>query len=399
MKPGKADTAKSLLSEKRRLESDLLSLNKQTDELADIAVSSDPLNKIASDLSALPRSDWRKHLRDIKHGGRPWERNRPTTDVGTHGMDKSVAQHLDDAFQVAANRNVPPHLISKAKKAFTDPGAIEVGTIEEKNRLIHLYHLLQKPPPLVYAGASVYGHYLRALHEKTFLLPFGKEGSARFRVHVENMLPQLETLTPFVINHNWKAVLEQAGEPDTGEDDFKLPADDATVFEFAMEGMRVLALATDMPEMEDIGLHIWVRLDKQWICLGAEKLRQPLGKGTAEGEETDAFYCEVRAQIRAACAVMEAEVAETEVVRADYRRNEKRQRQGQHKFFDYHVVNLARRHKLSRAEMPANDEKRQSPRLHFVKAHWRHFDNYKVRIKWHYRGDADLGFIDKEYRL
>lgn len=348
---------------------------------------------LAADISNQPRKDWRKTLSDIKNGRKdPWEFNRSKTFIDTAFMDKGLAQQLDDAFQVAANSSPPPHL-KNSKRAFRDPGAIEVETVEEKNRLIHLYHLLMKPPPLVYAGESVYGHFLKAMHDQTYLMPFSKDGQIRFREHVKNMLPQLLTLCPFVINHNWKAVLEKAGEAEGG--DFFLPDSEATVFEFAMEGMRILALATEMADLQDIGLHLWVRLDKQWICLGAERLISQITQ-----DETDVFYSEIRAQLRAACIVMESEVAERETVRADYKRNVKREKQGQHKFFDYHVVKLAHRHRLMKSDMgSANNDKRASPRLHFVRGHWRHFDNWKTKVKWHYRGDADLGFIDKEYRL
>lgn len=37
--------------------------------------------------------------------------------------------------------------------------------------------------------------------------------------------------------------------------------------------------------------------------------------------------------------------------------------------------------------------------MHFVRGHWRHYEVSKTWIRWHLRGDPDLGFIDKEYRL
>ncbi len=38
-------------------------------------------------------------------------------------------------------------------------------------------------------------------------------------------------------------------------------------------------------------------------------------------------------------------------------------------------------------------------RLHVVRGHWRHYEEHKTWIKWHLRGDPDLGFIQKHYSL
>jgi hypothetical protein len=44
-------------------------------------------------------------------------------------------------------------------------------------------------------------------------------------------------------------------------------------------------------------------------------------------------------------------------------------------------------------------EKRHSPRLHFRRGHHRHYENYKLWIKWQLVGNPDIGFIDKDYKL
>jgi hypothetical protein len=98
--------------------------------------------------------------------------------------------------------------------------------------------------------------------------------------------------------------------------------------------------------------------------------------------------------------MLETKVAETIVQRSHYKRNEPRSKgDGPHRFFDYHRVDLSMRHRYAPLDDLANQNKRRSPRLHFVREHYRHFDNWKTRIPWHYRGDADLGFVDKEYLL
>lgn len=106
-------------------------------------------------------------------------------------------------------------------------------------------------------------------------------------------------------------------------------------------------------------------------------------------------------QARAICICLEAEVAETEIVRAPHKLNAKRERAGKLPLFDYHVVDLAhRRRYAARLPDPGDIEVEYARRrLHWVRAHIRHYPNHKVPIKWHLRGDPDLGFVDKEYRL
>lgn len=62
-------------------------------------------------------------------------------------------------------------------------------------------------------------------------------------------------------------------------------------------------------------------------------------------------------------------------------------------------VRLARRTRASAFPADHVGEERRSPRLHFVRGHWRRYANHKTWLKWFLRGDPDLGFIDKHYRL
>ena len=49
--------------------------------------------------------------------------------------------------------------------------------------------------------------------------------------------------------------------------------------------------------------------------------------------------------------------------------------------------------------MAARPEPETGKRLHFVRGHWRRYEEHKTWIRWRLRGDPDLGFIDKSYRI
>lgn len=68
---------------------------------------------------------------------------------------------------------------------------------------------------------------------------------------------------------------------------------------------------------------------------------------------------------------------------------------------DHHIVNLSRRSRVKPLEDPLDpDHHITRRRLHFVRGHWRHYENgRKSWLKPFFRGTPDLGFIDKEYRL
>ncbi len=105
-------------------------------------------------------------------------------------------------------------------------------------------------------------------------------------------------------------------------------------------------------------------------------------------------------QIRAIAIALEAEVAEAIVVRAPHKLNRARAKRDQLPMLDHHVISLANRRRVAQLEEEYRDgEKRRSPRLHFVRGHWRHYSAHKIWIAWTYRGDPDLGFIDKDYKL
>ena len=207
----------------------------------------------------------------------------------------------------------------------------------------------------------------------------------------------------FVIQHDWAKAFDHATDFEGGE--VRLPFD-FTAFEFRITGQRVIvALGNGGSEAKDaiIGV-MFTGVNGRWYMPATNLL---FVDGKLIDEDSDAlqdysygveFLGLLGRQIRAVCIVLEAEVAETEVVRAPRALQEKRQRDGKTPMKDYHVVSLAHRHRVKALEqhMPSD---RKRPRCHYRRGHWRHFGTHRTWIKWMLVGNPDLGFVDKEYRL
>jgi hypothetical protein len=222
---------------------------------------------------------------------------------------------------------------------------------------------------------------------------------------VDEKIPQgfersLDPVThAFVVNHDWAAAFKNATDFEGGE--WHMPYEH-TAFEFVISGKRVIFVVSDDKDRRQ-GL-LFVNCRVGWAMLTtfditAEKATPKIDTKDKACERV-ASIC--LAQIRAIVIALEAEVAVTEVVRAPHKLNAAREKRGRLPILDYHVVSLARRTRyvaLPDPASPVEAEPRRHPRLHFVRGHWRHFANHKTWIRWFLRGDHDLGFIDKSYRL
>lgn len=196
-------------------------------------------------------------------------------------------------------------------------------------------------------------------------------------------VPMQETIASiqahcFVIRHDWAAAF---ADTEVSEGDIVAPYEQC-VFEFRFSGRTVIVVWEQSDEnraavMVEAG-DVWLSLG----CIGADHRLLRM----------------VRAQIRAICISLDAEVATKEIVRAPHKLNEKRVRNGQIPLSDYHVVDLAKRHRIANPTA-GTDEPSHHKRLHFVRGHWRHFEAHKTWIKWHLRGNPDLGYIAKHYQL
>lgn len=209
----------------------------------------------------------------------------------------------------------------------------------------------------------------------------------------------------FVIEHDWAAAFEGASDYIGGE--IQMP-DDTCAFEFRISGVPIIALVAEA----EPGLMIQLALltSVGWIfCPPVEfKNGKLMGAYTIAGTPYndnmfDTFIPEFRKvainQIRAIAIALDAEVASTSIIRADYKLNHAREKRGKLPLYDYHVVSLARRARAEPLPRDPDAEPGTRKRLHFVRGHWRHYENSKSWVRWHLRGDPDLGFIDKHYKL
>lgn len=184
----------------------------------------------------------------------------------------------------------------------------------------------------------------------------------------------------FVVKHDWARAFEHASGI---EDLIKLPYE-ICCFEFRFSGKTFIAVACENVAVEQgVQFTLLVQCGNAWYCWSGEK-------------KDDAVTAFAWTQIRAICIALDAEVATHEVVRAPHKLNEKRVKNGKEPLSDYHVVDLAKRHRVSN---PLHGHSGSKKRLHFRRGHWRHYETMKVWVRWCLVGDPDLGFIQKNYTL
>lgn len=184
----------------------------------------------------------------------------------------------------------------------------------------------------------------------------------------------------FVVKHDWAKAFENASGI---EDLIKLPYE-ICCFEFRFSGKTFIAIACENEAVEQgVQFTLLVQCGNAWYCWSGEK-------------KDDAVTAFAWKQIRAICIALDADVATHEVVRAPHKLNEKRVKNGKEPLSDYHVVDLAKRHRVSN---PLHGHSGSKKRLHFRRGHWRHYEAMKVWVRWCLVGDPDLGFIQKNYTL
>lgn len=207
----------------------------------------------------------------------------------------------------------------------------------------------------------------------------------------------LEEAKPFVVQHDWAAAFANAEEYKGTADDFILPYQ-LSAFEFRMSGRTVIVVSFQ-PDPEVVAAsphHLpagvrtpslpYVECERGfWFCGG-------------QGAQQSPAMIFAWEQIRAICIALDAEVATHDLVRAPDAVNAKRGKAGKLPLYDYHVVKL--RGRITRQQHPySGSGTHRSPRLHFRRGHWRHYDTHRTWIRWMLVGNPELGFIDKSYRL
>lgn len=190
----------------------------------------------------------------------------------------------------------------------------------------------------------------------------------------------------FVVKHDWSAALEGA---EGIAADFRLPYI-TCAFEFRISGRTIIAIADDT-EAHIAGacfISVFTEIGDLWCGIDlADEITSKVQSNVGR------FVC---SQIRAICIALDAEVATHSVMRAPARLNEKRTKAGKAPLLDFHVVDLARKHRIAN---PAHGDSGTKKRLHFRRGHWRHYETSKTWVKWCLVGDPDLGFISKHYSL
>jgi len=183
----------------------------------------------------------------------------------------------------------------------------------------------------------------------------------------------------FVVQHDWARAFTGAADYDASAD-YRLPYQ-VCVFEFVISGVCCLVF-TEQADA-DLTRTIFVQSGKYWICW------------EDDGSAVPGALLLCDDQIRAIAVALEAQIATHDVVRAPAALNAKRSKAGKLPLYDYHVVSLAHRTRVA----PLGTGTHRTPRLHFRRGHWRHYEDHNTWIKWTLVGDPDLGFIDKHYTL
>lgn len=187
----------------------------------------------------------------------------------------------------------------------------------------------------------------------------------------------------FVVKQDWAGAFEHAEGID---DSIKLPYT-LCAFEFRYNGRNVLAAAFD--DEGNIKFTAFIQADDYWVHIAAQRDRLET--------QHDKIALAIWQQIRAICIALDAEVATHSVVRAPHKLNKKRAADGKIPLADFHVVELARRHRVANPTAAAGQGSKK--RMHFRRGHWRHYETSKTWVKWCLVGDPDLGFIQKQYSL
>jgi len=207
-----------------------------------------------------------------------------------------------------------------------------------------------------------------------------------------------EDRATLLVEHDWAGLINESG-------DVRLPSQNC-MFEFLVNNSPVLWWKSD----DALMIGVLVRGEGRepegsWVILvsGAEvgdSLPNPVSViGVHPAQMRPVLLANfLLNQIRAMCIALDAEIIVKELIRAPHRLNAQREKKGRVPLSSYHVVKLAHRVRADALESEPGSSGRRL-RLHFVRGHWRHFDTSKTWVRWHMRGNPDLGRIEKEYRL
>jgi hypothetical protein len=295
-------------------------------------------------------------------------------------------------------------MVAKAKREWVKDKRSAAELAMQGAALI-MIEALEKHPRLMAAEGSLYHKLQEAEAEGGIINPFCDDG---LFLNVAGAAPTLHGAPiTMVVGHDWARVFDKADEIGA---EWRLPGD-LSAFEFQVMAQdrgvgttRAIAIwcaENGLP----LDCSIYIRAGRVWVQAFAGRFEN--GKLVPDREfffgdtAMPNFALLLERQTRAICIMLDAEVAVMEVVRAPHKLNHERAKRGKPALLDYHVVNLTHRTRVA-PRLPDGEahEPRFHKRLHWVRGHWRRYEgDFKTWIKWHLRGNPDLGFIDKEYKL
>jgi hypothetical protein len=197
----------------------------------------------------------------------------------------------------------------------------------------------------------------------------------------------------FLVQHDWASLMARA---DVDQGGYRLPFD-YCCFEFSISGRHVCALVAS-DRGEPYRLIPFIRAVGGWLIMQSFAMRD--GVLTPEGgechDDTPSLSALLASQIRAIAITLDAEVVQTELMRAPEALNVARLKRNERPIYDHHILRLARRDRPAPLSVHSPGSHR---RLHFRRGHWRRYPSHKTWIRWCLVGDPALGFADKDYRL
>ena len=204
---------------------------------------------------------------------------------------------------------------------------------------------------------------------------------------IEIYVKCLKSSMPFVVKHNWLALLNS--EVSSEKTEVKLPYPLCT-FEFIINGCAVgIVLVEAGATITALGFLL------KGGSIGLESIMD-----IARYRFKIPIFDFALNQVKAICIALEAKVAESTKIEASTALNKKRISTGKLPLKSYHVVDLSKKSVSSKviSEFIGTGTKK---RLHFRRGHWHTngLDKHLQWVEWQLVGNPDLGFIDKHYKL
>jgi hypothetical protein len=353
------------------------------------------MDKIAQDLNMMDATHHYRasHWAVANHLRLTWEEKSTffkTTDIEVELMGAPDPKALDLLALADARPSKP---IKYKGKTFQEVGLDEVIDLRDGMKFVAVPKLQPPEPPEIDAKFILARQAARDEAERWCVLPLVLQANECSRLH--RLIEDIDAVTgpskdwsaiqTFVVKHDWAAAFPDLGEITNNEVILPFPM---CAFEFRISGKNVVVIATDAGVVADgaKGLH--------WNYFIEALPNSWWGFNDNEAKFLQEFC---QKQVKAISAMLDAQVAEHQVIRQPTALQEKRKKTGKLPLYDFRVIDLSHRHRSARNPDANKTDRRH--RCHWRRGHWRHFANHRTWIKWMLVGDPDLGFVEKEYKL